>query len=297
MASLLVCRTLQQMVTSSGVFIVNALCEWTDTYFGIMQGICIACLVFAITTQLDHTSIQPRLMKRICLLYCNRQTRKLLAYHDGSTISLFSDLLLAMMLAILTAVLYEGKDQASTRDLHQMIDSLFFLYSSMLDFAFKYGRLKVTICAFGASMFLKRIKPPEGKIAMFCWKLASIISANLLSQGMMSLMPSTRDLQLLQAIASLCILRLILPQMQSYLSYFAAQRILQFQPDLAPIFFCVIIWIELMPVSSREWVKDTCVTYLLLSLSILLAKTTFWGMVFMLILTHYLDFLVTYGHV
>jgi len=52
-------------------------------YFGLIQGLCVAFLIFAISTQLNQEEVQPRLLKRITLLYCNQQIRKLVDTHNN----------------------------------------------------------------------------------------------------------------------------------------------------------------------------------------------------------------------
>ena len=41
-------QAIQRVALSSSVIIVQALSSWTDEYFGLIQGLCIAFLIFAI---------------------------------------------------------------------------------------------------------------------------------------------------------------------------------------------------------------------------------------------------------
>ena len=290
-------RVLQRLSTSGGIVLVNALTAWTNEYFGTVQGLCIALLTFIIVKQLDNTdSIRPRLLKRVCLLYCNQQMRQLFITNDNSPASIFSDILLALALASLTIVLYDKNFSTPehTNELKQMLESLLYLYGSILDFVFQYGVLKITICAFTASIYLQTGSSTQkgNEMYAFVWKMAAIINANLLSQGLSMLIPSTINLEILQCLASTCILRMILPDMQYYLTYLAAQRLLILLPDSAPLFFCITVCLELLPISSRNWVGEMCFTYVIISVATYTVQVPFWGMLFILIVTHYIDYIV-----
>ena len=113
-------------------------------------------VIFIIATQLDQTAAHSKLLKRMCMLYCGQQTRGLFISNDYRPASLFTDILLAMGMAVITMVTY-GENNP---ELKTLLDGLLFLYGDILDFAFQYGTFKVTLCAFGASMFLKYIEPP-----------------------------------------------------------------------------------------------------------------------------------------
>ena len=289
-------RILQRLAMSSGVILISSLQLWTNQYLGTLQGLCIAILVFAITKQLDKdASIRPKLLKRVCLLYCNQQVRRLFITNDNSPASIFSDILLAIALAVIAIVLYDERTNPnSTKELKQMLESLLYLYGDILDFAFQYGVLSVTVCAFGVSMFVKTQKPPSTHIQKFCWRMVAIISANLLSQGMTELIPrSTPQVQFLQCLASVCILRLILPDMQSYLIYLAAYQLQIIAPGLPTLFFCALVCLEILPESSRDWVGELCFTYIIACVASYLTQIPFWGMLFVLIMAHYVDYILT----
>ena len=282
-------RAIHRVATSVAVVLISTLSTWTTQYVGIMQGICISGVIFIIATQLDQTAAHSKLLKRMCMLYCGQQTRGLFISNDYRPASLFTDILLAMGMAVITMVTY-GENNP---ELKTLLDGLLFLYGDILDFAFQYGTFKVTLCAFGASMFLKYIEPPARHIAIFGWQMASIISANLLSEGMTYLIQTSPKLQLLQCIGCACILRLILPDMQTYLSYLAAQQLLTIQSGIAPMFFCILICLDVVPAGSRQWVDDVGCTYILLSLAAAVLTIPFWGMILVLVLAHYLEFIVS----
>lgn len=289
-------QILKRLATSGGFILVNTMGVWTDEYFGLVQGLCIALLIFIIVQQLDkNDSIHPKLLKRVCVLYCNRQIRKLFIANDNTPASLFSDLLLAVGLAAVAIVLYDEKlcKQANTVELKQILEGLMYLYGDIMDFAFQYGVLVITVCAFTASIYLRTMKPPSTHLQRFGLRLASIINANLLSQGLTTLISTTSlELKILQCLASTCVLRMLLPDMQYYLTYLAAQELVSYIPNAAPLFFCITICLDLLPTNSQEWVSDTCFTYVIVSLANFTLEIPFWGMVFVLVLAHYTDYII-----
>ena len=285
-------QALRRIMMSTGVIVVSALSTWTDEYLGLVQGICLSILVFVVTTQLDQTAVEPLLLKRVCLLYCNQQVSRLFIGDDKSFAGIFSNILLAMTLAVVAIILCDHKNQASTKDLQSLLDGLLFLYGDLFDFAFQYGVFKITVLAFGISMFLQYMPAPTKRIPLFCWQLGSIISANLLSEGLTTLIPTTPRLHLIQCLASVCILRLILPAMQSYLTYLAAKQLTVIVPGMAPLFFCITVCIPLIPAGSQEWITEMCTTYILSEIVSWISGMHFGGVMLALILAHYIDFIV-----
>lgn len=288
-------QILQRLATSGGVIIVKALTAWTDEYFGLVQGLCIALLTFIIVKQLDKDkSVPPRLLKRVCLLYCNQQIRKLFIVGDNSPASIFTDILLALAMSCIAVVVYDKdfSDPVRTQEVRQLLEGLLYLYGNIMDFAFAYGVLKITVCAFVASILIQTAVKPGNQMAAFVWRLAGIVNANLLYQGLLRMIPSVQNMELLQCLASTCILRLILPDMQGYLTYLAAQQLLNLVPDSACIFFCLTVWLNFMPVYSRQWITDMCFTYVMTSVALFTLQVPFWGMLFILVMAHYLDYIV-----
>ena len=269
---------------------------WTDEYFGLVQGLCIALLTFIIVKQLEKDqSIRPKLLKRICVLYCNRQIRKLFIANDNTPATLFSDILLAVALAAIAIILYDEKvcNPSNTMELKQMLEGLLYLYGDIMDFAFQYGILKITICSFVISIYIRTLKPPDTQLQRFCLRLASIINANLLSEGLTSLIrTSSKELNIFQCLASTCILRMILPDMQYYLTYLAVQQLLAYIPDVAPLFFCVVVCIDILPLTSQEWVGELCFTYVITALAAFIIQIPFWGTIFVLVIAHYVDYII-----
>ncbi len=286
-------QAIQRVALSSSVIIVNALGAWTDEHFGLVQGLCIAFLIFLISTQLNQEHVQPMLLKRIALLYCNKQIRKLVVTQNLTPTAIFSDILLAIALAIMMIMLYDVKDKQKPSGLGSMLEGLLYLYSDTFDFAFQYGVFKITVIAFGASISLSRIPPPSSRIQNFCWRLATIISINLLSQGTTMLLRSTFvQMDVIQCIASSSMLRLLFPAMESYLTYVTAIRLMTLIPGLGPLFFCAVLWLDFLPASSRGWVGETCFMYVIANISAEVIKTPFWGMILVLIMGHYIDFII-----
>ncbi len=289
-------QILKRLAMSGGVILVNAMGVWTDEYFGLVQGLCIALLTFVIVKQLDTgVSIHPKLLKRVCLLYCNRQARKLFIINDNTPTSLFSDLLLAVGLAAIAIILYDDKmcNPSNTLELKQMLEGLLYLYGDIMDFAFKYGILNITICAFVVSIFFRTLKPPDTQLQRFCLRLVSIVNANLLSEGLTTLIPSTSpELRIFQCLATTCVLRLLLPDMQYYLTFLAAQQLRLYFPNAAPIFFCVTVCLDLLPQGSQEWVSEMCFTYVIATLAAYAVEIPFWGMIFILVIAHYVDYII-----
>ena len=287
----------KRLAMSGGIILVNALGVWTDEYFGLVQGLCIALLTFIIVKQLDkNEAIHPKLLKRVCVLYCNRQIRKLFIANDNTPATIFSDILLAVGMAVANIILYDDTmcAQSDTTELKQMLEGLLFLYGDILDFVFQYGVLKITVCAFVLSIYLHMLKPPQTQLGRFGLRLAAIINANLLSEGLTTLIPSfSPELKIFQCLASTCVLRLLLPEMQYYLTFLATQQLRGYFPNAAPIFFCVVVCLDLLPLNSQEWVSEICFTYILVTLAASTASIPFWGMVFILVVAHYTDYIIT----
>jgi uncharacterized membrane protein len=151
--------------------------------------------------------------------------------NDTSPTGVFSNILMAIALAVMMMLIYNKKQK--TDDLRNILEGLFYLYGDMLDFMFQYGVLKTTVFAFGVSVLLKNTPTPENKIKAFCKRLAAVISANLLSQGMVTLVqPPSRELGVLQCLAIASILRLLLPDLESYVTYLAADQLVSLIPGV-----------------------------------------------------------------
>jgi len=289
------CRILKRLTMSGGVILVSAMGVWTDEYFGLVQGICIALIFFVVIKQTDKNHYaRPGLLKRVCLLYCSQQIRKLFIVNNNNPISIFTDILLAISLASITMIIHDRDvaQKTDTFELKQMLEGLLYLYGNIMDFAFQHGVLKITICAFGCSMFLRTMAPPKTQMMQFCLRLASIVNANLLSEGLVTLIPSTPELGILQCLASTCILRVILPDMEYYLTYLAAQQLRILLPGAAPLFFCLTVCLEFVPESGQQWIGEMGFTYVVGTAAAYASQVPFWGMIFVLVITHYIDYII-----
>jgi hypothetical protein len=290
---------LQRLALSGGIILVSAMSAWTERYLNPTQGLCIALLAFVIFNQEDdrkqkngqYPEARLSLAKRVCILYCNRQVRGLFIIKDNNPVSIFADIMLAIMLAALTIFINDrnSRGKPNINDIKQMLESLLYLYGDILDSAFQYGVLKITICAFGVSMALRTLRPPEAQMLRFCWRMASIISSNLLSEGITTLMPSADGLKLIQILATVCILRLILPDMEYYLIYLAAQQLTAQFPGAAALLFCVVICLDFLPNSSHEWIGQLCFTYIMIAVAMYVSWIPAWGMIFILVMVHYIE--------
>jgi hypothetical protein len=292
----LILQMLRRLTLSGGFVLVGAMGEWTDEYFGLVQGLCIAFLTLTVVHLADRgDSIHPKLLKHVCVLYCSRQARKLFIVNDNKPTSMFADLILALGLAAAAIVIYDEKtyNQDKTTDLRRIHESLIYMYGDVMDFLFEYGVLNITVCVFAFSMYLRTIKTPSTHMQRFSLRLVSMINANLLSQGMTTMIPSTSaELQILQCLAATCILRMMLPDMQYYFTFLATQQLMAFLPGAAPLFFCLVACLELLPTNSKEWINDICFTYVIFTLAAFTLQIPFWGMVFILMLAYYTDYII-----
>jgi len=277
---------------SGGTVLVSVVSTWTDANIGALKGLCVALIIFSvINVGESHQAAQHGLIKRVCILYSNRQIRKLFIVDNQNAIGIFSDLLLAIGLAAALILIYDRSrsSKSNVGEIGHMLESLLYLYGNILDFTFLYGTLKITLCAFGISMVMRYLEKPQSNIMQFCYRMISIISANLLYEGMNNLIPSPSNLKILQAMATLTILRLILTDMQYYLTYLAAQQLLIQFPDAGPLFFMATFFIEFVPISSQEWVSEICFTYVVLVLVEYINQIALGGMIFILAIVHYAE--------
>ena len=280
-------------VNTLSLAVVNAVSAATDTYFTPLQSLCVAGLAFIVVGfVLDGKSIHLRLLKRVCLLYCNQRARMLFDTDQGTVMGLFSNLILAVSLAVVLLLMDNNKDS----DLCGIFEGMLYLYSDILDFAFGFGVFKITLFAFVAGLFLDSVDEPKDRVYSFCMQLFKIISANLISQGINLLIQSTPQLELFECLACVAVLKLMFPSTGSYLVYLAAQRVYRLFPNLAPIMFSAVLWLDFLPVTSREWVAELCCIYVVTSIANFLFTIPIGGVVVVLVLVHYLDFSLLGGH-
>jgi hypothetical protein len=239
--------------------------------------------------------VRPRLLRRICLLYCNQTIRNLFISHDNSATAVLSNVLLAVAMATALIIICSDKSDTNT-EMRKMLDSLLYLYGDVLDFMFDYGIFKVTVAAFGASIFLTTIQPPTHLISEFIWNLATIVSTNLLIQGIDTVITSVLQLEFLECLLTSLIIQMILPRMQGYILYLSAQRLLILFPNMSCLFFCAIVFTELLPDKGKQWVGDLLAIYIVSDVTTRIAEIHVWGVLIILILAHYIEHIVTNQH-
>lgn len=287
-------KIIKRIVMSFGVVIVNALSKWTNEHLDAIQGICLVSLIFVTAIQLNKHTTQPKLIRFVCLLFCNQQVRRLFVTGDNSATDLFPNILLATALAVVLTLIADRKDPKSMDDLRTMLEGLMYMYGDILDFLFAYSILPTTAAAFGVSVFIQSIKGPQNPMTSFFNRLTGIISTNLLYQGVSSLINSTTHLKLIESIATTAILRLILPSMESYLTFLTAIQITSIVPNISPIMLCIIALIDIIPAQSRGWISELCTTYIILAIIKYLSTIPTWGAAVILIMAHYIDYIIVH---
>jgi hypothetical protein len=285
-------NVVHRCVNTLSLALVNALSAATGNYFSSLESLCVAGLAFVLVrfVLVDKKSIHLRLLNRVCLLYCNQQARTLFAVDQNSLMGMFSNLMLAVALAILLMLMGESGPGG---DLRGIFEGMLYLYGDIMDFTFGFGVFKVTLAAFMVSFALDSAVDPVDPVYAFCIRMFKIIAANLTSEGLDMLIRSTPQLELLECLACVAVLRLILPSMGSYFVFMAARRVYSLFPDLAPLVFLAIIWLGFLPTSSRGWVGELCCIYVMTSIANFLLTIPIGGVAVVLVLAHYIDFILT----
>ena len=287
-------RIIKRVFMSFSVVIVNAISQWTLINMSAVQAMCLMALVFIAAIQMSKKSAQPRLIRMVCLLYCNQQIRRLFISGTDTAITLFPNILLAVAIAVLLVAISDKDDADSLDDLRVMLEGLLYMYGDIMDFVFEYGILSITVASLGVGLVLRHIEPSNDPMKAFIRRLLSIVNTNLLYQGITSLINSSNQTELIESIAATSILRLVLPSMESYLTYMTAARLTNLMPGIAPILLCAIIWIEMLPVSSRGWVGELFATYVIIAVINYMMLIPTWGAVVVLIMAHYIDHIITH---
>ena len=285
-------RIVKRVIMTFSIVIVNAISQWTYSNMSAVQALCLVSLVFLTAIQISKKAAEPKLFRLICLLYCNQQVRRLFISNDNTAVTLFPNIMLAVALAVLLVSISDKDDTGSLDDLRVMLEGLLYMYGDIMDFAFEYGILPLTIASFGVGLVLRHLEQPTDPIIAFVRRLLGIISTNILYQGVTSLINSTTQTKLIESIAATSIIRLILPSMESYLTYMTAARLAFLMPGVAPIMLCAILWIEMLPVSSRGWVGELFATYVIIAVINYMILIPTWGAVVVLIIAHYIDYII-----
>lgn len=287
-------RIVKRIVLSFSVVVVNTISRWANANMSMVQCMCLIALIFITATQLNKTAVQPKLLRLVCLLYCNQQIRRLFTSGSDTAIDFIPNVLLATTLAVFLTVLAQKENKESVDDLRTMLEALLYMYGDMLDFLFKYGVLSLTLMAFAVGLFIQTMPPPVDPMRTFFTRMAGIVSTNILYQGVTSLINSSKHMKLVESIATASVLRIIIPSMESYLTYLTAAQLTLITPAIAPVMLCIIVWIEVLPPLSRGWISELCATYVILSVMNYLSTTLTWGATVILIMAHYVDYIIVH---
>ena len=285
-------RIIKRIVLSFSVVIVNAVSNWTTQNMNIIQGMCLMSLLFITAIQLNKRMVQPKLLRLVSLLYCNQQIRRLFNSNGNTAVDLFPNILLATSIAVVLTVISETDNQESVEDLRFMLEALLYMYGDILDFMFQYGVLTLTVASFGVGLLIQTLPSPKDPMQLFFRRMGGIISTNIMFQGITSLINSTTHMKLIESVATASVLRLLLPSMESYLTYLTATQVTNLVPGIAPVMICIIMWTELLPKSSHGWVSELCTTYVILAVINYLAGIPTWGAAVILVITHYVDYII-----
>jgi hypothetical protein len=285
-------RILKRVILSFSIEIVAVLNRWTHTSMSAIQLLCLVALLFTAAMLVTKNGAQPRLIRYVSLFYCNQQARRLFTYGSNTAIDLFPNVLLATAIAILLITTTNRNNTNALEDLRSMLEGLLYMYGDIMDFAFEYGTIPVTTAAMGVSLLLRYTNGSDDPANQFIRRLADIISTNVLYQGATSLINSTVQTELIETIAATSIIRLAIPSTEGYLIFLTAGRLTELIPDVAPMLACLIMWVELLPTSSRGWISELCVVYVILAVARYLVNMPTLGAVVTLILAHYIDHVI-----
>ena len=281
---------LHRLTASTCLAMVSVLDALTVGKLTSMQGLYMGLLVFLTAEATQSATIRLQLFKRVCLLYCNQRVRGLFDY-DSTVTAAITDLCLAVSVAVLLMTC------TSSEDIQSLLLSLMYLYGDALDFALEdFGVMETTVCALGASVVLEHSNPPAHKIWAFCFNLMKIVCSNLVCEGVNLLMQSDAvELELLECLATVAILRLFLPSMSSYITYMASKRMVYLLPNCTPLFVCAVVFVvknSFIPESGRAWLGELSFNYIVIDVSSHLSVMTFQWTVFLVIILHYVDYIV-----
>jgi hypothetical protein len=287
-------RIIKRAIMHFSIVIVNALSRWTQTNMSAVQGMCLIALIFVTAIQLNNIMAQPKLIRLVCLLYCNQQVRRLFTGNTDTLVALFPNIILAFAIAVLLVSTADKNSAIAVEDLRYMLEGLLYMYGDIMDFMFKYGVLPVTVASLGMSLVLKHAPVHPDPMRAFIQRLLSIVSTNILYQGISTMINATTQAKLIESVATTSILRLMIPSMEGYLTYLTAVHLTILIPGMAPILACLIIWTELVPASARGWVSELLATYVIQAVITYLISIPTWGAMVVLIVAYYIDFIVNH---
>ena len=289
-----VCFMLLHRITSSTCLaLVSLLDAWTMSRMTPMQGLYLGGLVFLVAEATDSITIKLRLFKRVCLLYCNQRVRSLFST-DSTEVGALTNLFLAVCVAILMML----SASKNSEDIQSLLTSLMYLYGDVLDFSLElYGVFKITAAALMVSVWAEATECPKNRIYAFCFELVKIISTNLVCEGANALIQSSAvELEILECMATVALMRMFIPSMESYLTYLAARRLVQLIPNFSSFFGCCLVWVintSFVPGTGKTWLGELAFNYIVIDTSVYLQAVTLPWVVFAVILLHYTDYIVT----
>lgn len=284
---------LHRITSSTCMALVGLMDAYTMAYITPMQGLCLGFLVFLVAEATDSATIKLRLFKRVCLLYCNQRIRSLFNV-ESTEIAAITNLFLAVCVAMVMMLTASLKSD----DIQSLLATLTYLYGDILNFSLElYGVFKITATALLVSVCAEATVQPTNKVYAFCFNLIKIISANLVCEGCNMLMQADAvELEILECMAIVAVMRLFLPSMESYLTYMAARQLVYLMPAFSPFFACCLVFVILtasVPGSGKTWLGELAFNYIVIDTSIFLRNVTIQWAVFVVILLHYLDYIVT----
>jgi hypothetical protein len=145
-----------------------------------------------------------------------------------------------------------------------------------------------------AGLVLKYIPPNSDPMRAFMQRLLSIVSTNILYQGISTMINTTKQAKLIESVATTSVLRLLIPSMEGYLTYLTAVNLSLLIPGMAPILACLVVWTELVPITARGWVSELLTTYVIQAVITYLISIPTWGAMVVLIVTYYIDFIINH---
>ena len=208
-------------VNTLSLFVVNFCSLSIDEFFSPIDSLYVAVLAFIVVRFiLDGRSIHLRLLNRVCLLFCNQRARMLFAFDQGTLMGMFSNLMLAVFIAMVVMLVC---DRGPAGDLRGIFEGMLYLYGDILDFTFSFGVFKITVCAFMIGFLLDSVSEPSDPVYSFCVRMFKIVCANLTSQGIDMLIQTSPLFELFECLVCVALMRLLLPSMGSYFVYMAAE--------------------------------------------------------------------------
>ena len=284
---------LHRIASSTCLAFVSLLDTLTLDSITQMQGLYVGCLVFLVVEALGSVTTKLRLFKRVCMLYCNQRLRGLFSPESTETAALGN-----LFLAVTVAIVMMATASKHSEDIQSLLMSLMYLYGDILDFALvSYGVFKVTVAALMVSVWAEATERPKNRIYAFCFELVKIISTNLVCEGVNALIQSSAvELEILECMATVALMRMFIPSMESYLTYLAARRLVLLIPNFSSFFGCCLVWVintSFVPGTGKTWLGELAFNYIVLDTSVYLQAVTLPWVVFAVILLHYTDYIVT----